>query len=427
MNILGLIVEYNPFHNGHLYHLTKSLEVTNATHSVAIMSGNFLQRGEPALFDKYTRAEIAVKNGVDLVIELPTMFACQSAELFAHGAIATLNSLNCINSICFGSEEGNVDILYTISKILVDEPDEFKVFFRKYLDEGMLYPTARSLALFDYIYKFNLLDISKEKLLSILNSSNNILGLEYIKCLLKLKSNIKPFTISRVCASYNSENIDSNICSATAIRRSLKDYNNLSLIHNVVPNATYNILDSKLSDNFSPMFDHQYFDLINSIVLRDINILNTYFDVNEGIENKIYQNIFTSNSLNDLQLSIKSKRYTLTKIKRTLNNILLGITKDDMNNVKNINHMPYIRVLAFNDKGRQILKAIKTNSDINIINKFSNISFSMDDNKFKTLIDYDIKASNIYNMIYYKNNKHLLKGPMDYYTTPIYIKSNTNT
>jgi len=426
MNILGLIVEYNPFHNGHLYHLTKSLEITNATHSVAIMSGNFLQRGEPALFDKYTRAEIAVKNGVDLVIELPTMFACQSAELFAHGAVTTLNSLNCINSICFGSEEGNVDILYTISKILVDEPDEFKDFLRSYLDEGMLYPTARSLALFNYIYKYDLLDISKEKLLSILNSSNNILGLEYIKCLLKLQSNIKPFTISRISASYNSENIDSNICSATAIRKSLKDYNDLSIIHNVVPKATYNRLESRLNDNFSPMFDDEYFNIINSIVLRDINILNKYFEVNEGIENKIYQNVFTANTLSDLQLSIKSKRYTLTKIKRTLNNILLGITKANMEKVKNINPIPYVRILAFNDKGREILKTIKNSSEINIINKFSNISFAMDDDKFKTMIDYDIKASNMYNMIYYKNNKHLLKGPMDYYTSPIYIKNTSS-
>ncbi|MGL4914241.1 MAG: nucleotidyltransferase [Romboutsia sp.] len=423
MNILGLIVEYNPFHNGHLYHLTKSRQTTNATHTVAIMSGNFLQRGEPALFDKYTRAEIAIKNGVDLVIELPTMFACQSAEFFAHGAITTLNSLNCIDSICFGSEEGNVDILYTISKILVNEPDEFKASLRKYLDEGMLYPTARSLALFDYINKFNLLDISKEKLLSILNSSNNILGLEYMKCLLKLKSNIKPFTISRVSASYNSENIDSNICSATAIRKSLKDYNNLSLIKNVVPSPTYDILENKLINNFEPMFDDKYFDLIKSIVIRENNLLDKYFDVNEGIENKIYQNVFTSSTLNDLQLSVKSKRYTLTKIKRTLNNILLGITKEDMNIVKDITSIPYVRILAFNDKGREIIKAIKNNSDINIINKFSKTSFSMNDKVFKTLIDYDIKTSNMYNLVYYKNNQHLLKGPMDYYISPFYVKN----
>lgn len=422
MKILGLIVEYNPFHNGHLYHLKKSIQKTNATHTIAIMSGNFLQRGEPALFDKYTRAYAAVKNGVDLVIELPTMFACQSAEIFSHGAITTLNSLNCIDSICFGSEEGDIDILYTISKILVDEPQEFKISLKKYLDEGMLFPIARSLALFDYINKFKSLDISKEKLLDILNSSNNILGLEYIKSILKLNSKIKPSTITRVKSNYNSETIESSICSATAIRKQLKYSNDIFSISKVVPTNTFNILKSKVDDRFFPIFDDNYFEILSSIILRDKNILNTYFDVNEGIENKIYQNIFQSLTLDDLKDSIKSKRYTMTKIKRILNNILLGITKDDIDKIKNVESIPYVRILAFNDKGREIIKKIKNSSDITIINKFSNISFSKDTDIFKTLINYDIKASNIYNLIYYKNNKNLLKGPMDFYISPKYIK-----
>ncbi|RDY24860.1 nucleotidyltransferase [Romboutsia maritimum] len=422
MNILGLVVEYNPFHNGHLYHLETSKKISNATHTVAIMSGNFLQRGEPALIDKYSRAKAAVLNGVDLVIELPTMFASQSAEIFAHGAIATLNSLNCISSICFGSEYGNIDVLSIISKILVNEPSEFKVLLKKYLDEGMLFPTARSLALFEYINKNKLINISKESLTDILNSSNNILGIEYIKSLLKLKSTIKPYTITRIKSEYNSESITSNICSATAIRKTLKDCCDISFTKSVVPKDTYKVLNDKINNQFYPVFDEMFFDTLSSIIIRDINHLNNYFEVNEGIENKIYNNIFKSNSLNELQLAIKSKRYTLTKIKRTLNNILLGITKDDMNLVKNIDCLPYVRVLAFNDKGREILKSIKNNSEINIINKFSNISFSMNDEVFKTLINYDIKASNMYNFIYYKNNKNLLKGPMDFYTTPIYVK-----
>ncbi len=422
MNILGLIVEYNPFHNGHLYHLKKSLEVTNATHTVAIMSGYFLQRGEPALFDKYTRAEIAVKNGVDLVIELPTLFACQSAEIFAHGAVATLNSLNCIDSICFGSEEGDIDILFTIAKILVDEPLEFKTYLKYYLKEGLLFPVARSKALFDYINKYNTINISQDRLQNILNSSNNILGLEYIKSLLKLNSNIRPFTITRVKSEYNSEAIESEICSATAIRKNLKDLNDVSFASSVVPSATFNMLENKIQNNFNPMFDDIFFDTLRSTIVRDFKSLDKYFDVNEGIENKIYQNVFNYNSLQDLQLSIKSKRYTLTKVKRTLNNILLGITKDDMNKVKNIDNAPYVRILAFNDKGREIIKCIKNNSDINIINKFSNISHSDDNDVFNTLIDYDIKASNIYNLMYYKNNTHLLKGPMEFYLSPKYVK-----
>lgn len=422
MNILGLIVEYNPFHNGHLYHLKEYLEKTNATHSIAVMSGNFLQRGEPALFDKYKRAEIAVSNGVDLVVELPTLFACQSAEFFAHGAITLLNSLNCINSICFGSEEGNIDLLTEISKVLVSEPEDFKLLLKKNLDEGILFATARSKALCDYLITNNVIDnIDKQNLNTILNSSNNILGMEYIKSLLRHESNIKPFTITRVQASYNSEDISSEICSATAIRKSLKDSKNINDIYSVVPEKTFNLISDSINTGFNPMFDEVYFDTIRELVIRDFDILRSYFDVNEGIENKIYKSIFTCNNLYELQQSVKSKRYTLTKIKRILNNILLGISKKDMALVKDINEMPYVRILAFNDKGREIIKQIKLNSDIKIINKFSDINFA-ENETFKTLIKYDIKATNMYNIPYYKNNKSLLKGPMDYYISPKYIK-----
>lgn len=420
MNLLGLVVEYNPFHNGHKYHLEKSKEITNATHTVAIMSGSFLQRGEPALFDKYTRAEIAVKNGVDLVIELPTLYACQSAEIFSHGAVATLNSLNCVNSLCFGSEEGNIDILQTISEILVKEPSDFKITLKNFLDEGIVFPVARSKALYEYIKNNHLLELSEDELQQVLNSSNNILGIEYIKSLIKLNSSIKPYTITRIASKYNSTDIESNICSATAIRNSLKDNTDLKLIENVVPLHTFNEINHKINTNFNPVFDYMFYDLLSSTIIRDVDNLTKYFEVNEGIENKIYSNVFTSKNLEELINSTKSKRYTMTKIKRTLNNILLGINRDDVIKVKDLDRVPYIRILAFNNKGREIIKKIKTSSDIEIITKFSKISH-VDDPIFDTLIKYDLKSSNMYNLIYYKNNRNLLKGPMDYYLSPKYL------
>ena len=420
MNLLGLIVEYNPFHNGHKYHLEKSKEITNATHTVAIMSGSFLQRGEPALFDKYTRAEMAVKNGVDLVIELPTLYACQSAEIFSHGAVATLNSLNCVNSLCFGSEEGNIDILQTISEILVKEPSDFKTTLKNFLDEVIVFPVARSKALYEYIKNNHLLELSEDELQQVLNSSNNILGIEYIKSLIKLNSSIKPYTITRIASKYNSTDIESNICSATAIRNSLKDNTDLKLIENVVPLHTFNEINHKINTNFNPVFDYMFYDLLSSTIIRDVDNLTKYFEVNEGIENKIYSNVFTSKNLEELINSTKSKRYTMTKIKRTLNNILLGINRDDVIKVKDLDRVPYIRILAFNNKGREIIKKIKTSSDIEIITKFSKISH-VDDPIFDTLIKYDLKSSNMYNLIYYKNNRNLLKGPMDYYLSPKYL------
>lgn len=420
MKILGLIVEYNPFHNGHLYHLNKSKEITNSTHTIAVMSGHFLQRGEPALFDKYTRAQMAVNNGVDLVIELPTLFSSQSAELFSFGAISTLNSTNVVDCISFGSEVGNIDILYKISNLLINEPYEFKVNLKKYLDEGYLFPKARSKALFEYINDSNLIDICEDEIFNILNSPNNILGIEYIKSILKLKSSIKPYTITRIKSDYNSKEIQSDICSATAIRESFKNTLNISNIENVVPYNTYKIIDDKISNKFYPVFDEDFYNVLSSIIIRDDNILDLYFEVNEGIENKILDNVFKSNSLYELQMNIKSKRYTLTKIKRTLNNIMLGIKKDEILNIKSINKLPYIRVLAFNNKGREILKKIKTNSDISIINKLSKLNSN--DEIMNLILSYDIKATNLYNLVYYKKNKNLLKGPMDYYTSPIYKK-----
>ncbi len=421
MKLLGLIVEYNPFHNGHLYHLKKSKEITNSTHTIAVMSGHFLQRGEPALFDKYTRSEMAVKNGVDLVVELPVIFSCQSAEYFSSGAIKLLNSLNIVDNICFGSEEGNIETLYKISQILVKEPYEFKNYLKKYLDNGLLFAKARSNALFDYINNNKIIDINNEDLYNILNSSNNILGIEYIKSILKLKSSIKPHTITRIKSSYNSENIESEICSATAIRKNLKENNDISFLKDVVPKDTFLTIKNKIDNNFYPVFDENFYDELSFTVLRDYKNLDKYFEVNEGIENKIYQNILKHDNLNDFILSLKSKRYTLTKIKRTLNNILLGIYKDDFEIIKHIDTLPYVRVLAFNDKGREIIKATKENSDIKIINKFSDISYN-DDLIFNTMINYDIKATNLYNNLYYKNNRSSLKGPMDFYISPKYIK-----
>ena len=211
MNLLGLIVEYNPFHNGHLYHLNESKKITNATHTIAVMSGNFMQRGTPALLDKFTRAEMAVKNGVDLVVELPTLYACQSAEIFAHGGISLLNSLNCVNSVCFGSEIGNIDILYLISKILIDEPVDFKNKLKDYLDEGLPFPKARASALFYYITKNKLYDTSKEDLLNMLNSPNNILGIEYIKSILMVDTAVTLFDLDKQVAKLEKKKTEENL------------------------------------------------------------------------------------------------------------------------------------------------------------------------------------------------------------------------
>ena len=420
MNLLGLIVEYNPFHNGHLYHLNESKKITNATHTIAVMSGNFMQRGTPALLDKFTRAEMAVRNGVDLVVELPTLYACQSAEIFAHGGISLLNSLNCVNSICFGSEIGDIDILYLISKILIDEPIDFKIKLKDYLDKGLPFPKARASALFYYITENKLYDTSEEDLLNMLNSPNNILGIEYIKSILKLNSKIKPYTINRINSGYNSLNVNDSICSASAIRNALKN-NSLNTINYTMPKDTYDIINRVIESGFNLVYNEDFYQILSSIIIRDKYNLTDYFEVNEVIENKIYNYIFKCHNIETLQNEIKSKRYTMTKISRTLNNIMLGIKGGDILKTKDLTNIPYVRVLAFNEKGCEILKEIKKNSEIEVITKFSKIKY-INSNIFNTLINYDIKATNMYNLIYYKNNFDMLKAPLDYITSPKYIK-----
>ena len=469
MNVTGLIVEYNPFHNGHTYHLQNSLEKTNADASIAVMSGNFIQRGEPALFDKFSRAKAAVESGVDLVVELPSIYASQSAELFAKGSVSLLNSLGCVDSICFGSEEGNIDALYLIASILCSEPKEFKEKLSSYLSEGMLFPTARNKALFDYINSkfeyikpqvdcmnpqidcitsqdfiiennFKDMDLSEERLNSILSSSNNILGIEYIKQLISLKSNIKPFTIGRIRSEYNSEEISGNINSATAVRKKLheiisnedssslkinnliKKIKNCDDITNSIPESTLNMITSNIEKGFFPMYPEYFFETLISIIIRDKKNLESYFDISEGIENKIFKSALVAKNYDDLLNLIKSKRYTMTRIKRCLNNILLGVTKEEMEFAKKIDTIPYVRILAFNSKGREIIREIKKSSEIKIINKFSEIEHFMDDEKFKFLIENDIKCTDIYNTIYYKKNRSLLKGSMDYFIKPIYVR-----
>ncbi len=212
MKVAGLIVEYNPFHNGHLYHLEQSKKLTGADCIVCIMSGNFIQRGEPALVNKWARAKMALLSGADLVIELPLVYAMSSAEFFAYGAVSILNSLNIVDYLCFGSESGSIDELDNIADILVWEPQAYKELLKNHINKGISFPSARQKALADY------LNIGSASL-NILSESNNILAVEYLKALKRTESQITPVTIKRINNTYNTCDLTGNISSATAIRR----------------------------------------------------------------------------------------------------------------------------------------------------------------------------------------------------------------
>ena len=330
--VLGIIAEYNPFHNGHLYHLKESKKATGAKYTVAIISGNFTQRGSTSIIDKWKKTEMALQNGVDLIIELPVLYSISSSENFAEGSIKILNSLGIIDFLSFGSETSDIKILNNFANILYDEPKEYKKILSNYLDTGLSFPKARENALLEYIKKFEDVNTNFDNYKNILSSPNNILGIEYLKALKKYKSSIKPICIKRSVADYKSSDISINtsIASATAIRELIKN-KNFNTIKTVIPEKSYSILaDCINSGCIIPdlnCFEKEIIYVLRKMSIKEIANLP---DVSEGLEFLIKKAVNSCNTLTELLNTIKSKRYTITRLQRILLYALLDISKKDM-------------------------------------------------------------------------------------------------
>ena len=398
MNITGIITEYNPFHNGHLYHLTEAKKNTNCDAVICIMSGNFVQRGGPAIVDKWQRTEMALNNGVDLVIELPTYYAVSSAEFFAKGAVSILNNLGVVNNLFFGSECGDVNKLTTIAKTLVDEDSKLKYIIKENLAKGETFAKAREKALISYL--------NNEDLNEILTSSNNILGIEYIKSILRMNSNIKPFTLKREGSNYNDKILSNSFSSATSIREMLKQKASIESLKDSIPKESYEVLNNLYDDSYPFVFDEDMFKFIKYKLQTNCINFNNLYEIIEGLENKLLKEISSSNSYEEFILNIKSKRYTYSKISRILTHIYIGLDSDSFLNIDDTNNL-YARVLGFNKKGREILSLIKRNSSIPLITKIPRFS----DNP---LLKLDIQATAAYSIL---NNK--LNPNSDYLISPL--------
>lgn len=392
--ILGIVSEYNPFHNGHLMHLQKSKELTHTDFTIAVMSGNFVQRGDTSIVDKWTKAEMALKSGVDLVIELPTLYAISSAENFADGAIKILNSLGIVDYVSFGSEIGEITPLDDVASVLYKEPKEFSSLITRQLRSGLSYPKARELAIQMYFG-------SSQKYIDVLKNPNNILGIEYLKSLKRLKSPITPITLKRKYSDYNSNDIKSGIASATAIRTMLQKGKN---IHYVVPYETYELLEEKKKyGQIIPSLSIFSKEIIYTLRKMTLSEIATLPDVSEGLENKIKAAVNTSNNLEELILKIKSKRYTQSRIQRILLYALLNISEKDITMSKK--QMPYIRVLGFNKNGKKIISAIANqNPKLQIIVSVKKFMENNTDKHLHTMISKDIFASNVYTLGYEYNS-----------------------
>ena len=404
--VLGIIAEYNPFHNGHLYHLEASKKLTGANYTVAIISGNFTQRGSTSIVDKWSKTKMALENGIDLVIELPVLYSISSAENFADGAIKILNSLGIVDYLSFGAETSDISILNNIANILYSEPEEYKKLLSIELEKGLSFPKARENALLDYI-KSNILENNKsdfENYIKILSSPNNILGIEYLKALKKYNSSIKPMCISRFKAEYNSSNFSENIASATAIRELIKN-KNFDTIKTVIPLESSSVLMNCIN-SCCVVPDLNCFEKEIIYTLRKMSIeeIANIPDVSEGLEFSIKKAANSCNNIYDFLDIVKSKRYTVTRLQRILLYALLGISKEDMQLSKKV-EKPYIRVLGFNDNGKKLVSEIATkNPELKLITSVKKFVDSNSNKDLQIIFDKDIWATDVYSLAFENNS-----------------------
>ncbi len=374
MNNYAIISEFNPFHKGHKF-LIDSCRENGATHITAIMSGNFVQRGDVAILSKKHRTEMALKNGVDLVVELPLPFAVSNAQTFARGGVSIADSMGCVKHLAFASECGEIEALKEIASITASP--EFESYFKNEISKGVSYPTALSNAVGNL--EINLKDI--------ISSPNNVLGIEYIKALNEINSKITPFTIKRKGDSHNSTEIFSEFASASNIRKLLVSKTDVA---NYIPENCTEILENAVNNGELATLDENMRGVILKLRNMTASDIAKITDVNEGLEHRLYNAINNSCSIDEIIENTKSKRYTYARIRRLIISCLLDITKDFTEQKPD-----YIRVLGFTKNGAEILNTMKKASTVPIVTKLTNLP---DDTSIyaKRLLELEVKSTDLY-------------------------------
>lgn len=393
MKTVGLITEYNPFHNGHAYHIEKAKMLTGADRVIVVMSGDFVQRGAPAVMPKHLRTESALLSGASLIIELPVCFATGSAEYFAQGSISLLNRLGCIDSICFGSECGDLHLLKEIAQILADEPIEYQTALKQALKEGASFPAARQEAL----------NIYSDKYSEILASPNNILGIEYLKALAKIHSKMEPFTIKRIGAGYHDMDIDGQFSSATAIRSDiyqLADVNSsseslpLTHIQTQVPSSCHELMKKNYRTRYPVKADDFSLLLKAKLLSETAGSLSHYLDMSPELANRILRLRNDYLSFEQFCDLLKTKELTRSRISRSFIHVLLGITNDWLTAIKA--PAPYARILGFRRDHADLLGILKRTSDIPLITSPARAVLA--DTAYQ-MLELDIYASDLYESV----------------------------
>lgn len=411
MKICGIITEYNPFHLGHKFQIQETKKQLDIDIVIVVMSGNFVQRGEPAIFDKYTRTKLALSGGADIVIELPTPFATSSAETFAYGAIDLLNNLGVVDYLCFGSELGDLGPIQKLADFLVSEPANFKNAIKSELKSGLSYAKARS----------NALKATFGENDEILKGSNNILGIEYLKSLKTLHSNIEPYTIRRVGASYLSESIDDVLPSATAIRKYFKeskqsDKPDFKFLNTAMPTSVIETLIHL--ENYNPIYMEDLYPTFRYLLeVNNTTTIETIYDCPEELFNRL-ANI--SSKTMDYETFIDeavSKNYTKTTIQRALIHLYLNIKTDEVNKIK-VSGNEYCHILGFKKEASKALQAIKKNESIKLVTNIKDHQRDLNQVAKQTLLN-EVSYTKLYNQLIY--NKYQTKKKNDY-QEPVIIR-----
>ena len=373
MRTVGIIAEYNPFHTGHAYHIAQAKKISGADYAMVIMSPDFVQRGTPAVFDKYTRTQMALQCGADLVIELPVCYASGSAEFFAEGAIALLDRIGVVDTLVFGAEHDDLSLFQTTADLLLEEPEAYSKMLKVFLKEGLTYPKARSEALIRTLESNTFSCIQNDSgntqsyLSHFLSSPNNILGIEYCKALKKTKSRIMPIPLLRFGSSYNSTSLDGAFCSASALREGIQREENIEELLSFIPVSCRPLFLDSLKRT---VFADDMLPFITGKLLAEQSfnhILDISLDLSERIQNLRFSSI--GKSFDELAESLKTKQVTKTRINRALAHLLLDIQTDAVDSFRQKGTVFYAKVLGFSKNAVSLLHAIKENSDLPFLTK----------------------------------------------------------
>ena len=396
MKACGIVAEYNPLHTGHVYQMNKARQISQADCIIVVMSGNFVQRGEPAVIDKYARTRAALKAGADIVIELPVYYALSSAENFARGAVLTLNEMKAA-SICFGAETDNADCLAKISRTIISESPEYKAMLNKALAEGLSYPAARQTALLEYLPECK----------DIITGSNNILAIEYIKAILYNNLNMTYYPVLREGAGYNDDTDTAEYASAFGIRKMLMSDEHDRLKTYLTPVMYEEISNSKncplFPDDFSNIFNHKMLFLKQQCNINHTDFaekLAEYEDITAELANRFAAAFTGRDNIAEFAMKVKSKNIVYSRICRCIMHIILEIRKSMSDFYNNI---PYIRLLGFNKTGQQYLGSIKKELDVPFITKTAD---------YKQKLIFDLACSDIYTQAVYEKYGYVMKNEL---------------